>query len=92
MICALSLQEYITVDCQFVRIFHKDGRRKDIIDSGGLIKELVVCNHSNQYVSLVSQHEMKVNEIIMHPLYVCSENKIMIIMIKVDILISNFVL
>uniref|UniRef100_H2Y1R1 Uncharacterized protein n=1 Tax=Ciona intestinalis TaxID=7719 RepID=H2Y1R1_CIOIN len=53
------MQEFVTVDHQFVRVFHEDGRRKDIIDTGEEIKRIVTCPHSNQYAALNKKDEIK---------------------------------
>jgi len=54
------LQEFVSADKQFIRVFHKDGRRKDIIDCGESITKLILCVHSHQYVSLCGNEELKV--------------------------------
>lgn len=48
------------MDNQFVRIFHKDGRRKDIVDLGCQIVKLSFCEKSGHYVALVPPQELRV--------------------------------
>ena len=56
----LYLQEYVTADSQFIRIFHKDGRRKDIVDLGTQIIKLEYSCQSGHYIALVSPQELRV--------------------------------
>nr|CAB3258861.1 WD repeat-containing protein KIAA1875-like [Phallusia mammillata] len=52
-------EEIVTLDNQFVRVFHKDGRRKDIVDLGESINKIIFTNHSQQYVGLWNNEEIK---------------------------------
>ena len=49
------------MDHQYIRIFHKDGRRKDIIDLGIQISKLEFCGESGHYVALVAPQELRVH-------------------------------
>ena len=48
------------MDNQFVRIFYKDGRRKDIIDLGVSVFKLDYCVQSGHYTALVLPQELRV--------------------------------
>nr|XP_039256457.1 WD repeat-containing protein 97-like isoform X1 [Styela clava] len=52
-------EEIITVDNQFIRVFYRDGRRKDIIDPGDQIVDMIRSSKSNQYIALTSDQQMK---------------------------------
>lgn len=53
-------EEIITVDRQFIRVFYRDGRRKDIVDPGDQINDFVWSSKSNQYIALTSDQQMKI--------------------------------
>lgn len=52
-------EEIITLDSQFIRVFYKDGRRKDIVDPGEPIMNLIWSSACNQYIAQTSDHQMK---------------------------------